>query len=344
MGIGSRIELARKANGLSMRALAKKMEMSAMAISKYERGMMNPGSRVLVQLAQVLHVDMEYFFRPAPQVISLVMYRKHANLGKTQLDTLHAQIQEWLERYLEVESLLNFEMDSKALWQKYPASSLDDVEHIADLVREDWELGLDPIDDLIHVLEAKGLKINLIEGFEGFDACTFKSNYAPVIVVRRDNIPGDRQRFSIAHELGHILLYVNEDMEEKAAHRFAGAFLFPKGKVLQELGSHRTRLSLNELYILKQKYGISMQAIIHRAKDLAIISDSYYRQFCTIFSQQGYRKHEPGDQLVQEHPVRLQQMLEKLLAEDIISRAKAKELNAGPLQKLGGNPQDVFQF
>jgi transcriptional regulator with XRE-family HTH domain len=86
MGIGSRIELARKSNGLSMRALAEKMNLSAMAISKYERGIMNPSSSVLLQLADVLHVNIEYFFRPAPEAVPLVVYRKHTSLKKNQTE------------------------------------------------------------------------------------------------------------------------------------------------------------------------------------------------------------------------------------------------------------------
>lgn len=334
MGIGSRIELARKSNGLSMRALAEKMNLSAMAISKYERGIMNPSSNVLLQLADVLHVNIEYFFRPAPEAVLLVMYRKHTSLKKTKLNAIHARIQEWLERYLEIESFFDFDFNSGTFWQHYAVSSLEDVEKVANQVRQDWNLGSDPIDNLIEMLEAKGIKIGLIDGEDGFDGCTFRSNGAPVIVVRKD-IPGDRQRFSIAHELGHILLDVNEKLEEKAAHRFAGAFLFPQSMVFMELGKHRTQISLSELDLLKNKYGISMQAILHRAKDLNIIHANYYRDFCKYFSQMGYRKQEPGEPLASEQPVRMQQLLLRLIAEDIITQSKAEELNDEPIKEWG---------
>ncbi len=181
---------------------------------------------------------------------------------------------------------------------------------------------------------AKGIKIGLIDGEDGFDGCTFRSNGAPVIVVRKD-IPGDRQRFSIAHELGHILLDVNEELEEKAAHRFAGAFLFPQSMAFMELGEHRTQISLSELDLLKNKYGISMQAILHRAKDLNIIHANYYRIFCKYFSQMGYRKQEPGEPLASEQPVRMQQLLLRLIAEDIITQSKAEELNDEPIKEWG---------
>ena len=344
MEFGKRIELARKANGLSMRSLAEKIGLSAMAISKYERGLIRPSSGVLIQLAEALNVNVEFFFRPAPESVSLVLYRKHASLGKTQLNSINSRIQEWLERYLEIESFLNLNsnINSNNIWQHYPVSSIDEIENIADQVRKDWNLGLDPIDNLIEVMESKGFKIELLECEDGFDACTFRSNGVPVIVVRK-GIPGDRQRFNIAHELGHILLNVNQDIEEKAANRFAGAFLFPRSMVLMEFGSHRTNLSLREIELLKHKYGISMQAILHRVRDLNIIHENYYRDLCKYFSQMDYRKQEPGEPLASEQPIRMQQLLLRLLAENTITQSKAEELNGEPIKEWGTIKQIEYQ-
>ncbi len=342
MELGKRINLARKAMGLSMRGLAQKMNISPMSISKYERGLMNPSSSILLEMADVLNVSVEFFFRPPPESISLVMYRKHASLGKTELNAIHANIQEWLERYLEAESYFESEGEPINIWKKYLANSLEDIEQVADKVRYDWNLGIDPIDNLINILETHGIKIGMIDSRDCFDGCTFKSNGQPVIAVR-NNTCGDRQRFSIAHELGHIVLDVDEDIEEKAAHRFAAAFLFPKSSVLQELGEHRTCLNLDELYLLKHKYGISMQAIIRRAKDLGIINDSYYRELCITFSQKGYRRQEPGKPVKSEEPARMQLLLLRLLAEDILTKSKVEELNGGPIIELGAILQSDCQ-
>lgn len=336
MSIGGRIKLARKANAMSLRALAGKIDISPMAISKYERGENNPSSGVLLRLAKALDVKVEYFFRPPPEAVSLTLFRKHSSLGKTALDSIKARIQEWLERYLEIELFFENGFNSFNSLHKFPVSSLEDVENIANEVRSLWDLGLDPIDDLIDVLESKGIKIGLIDCGDGFDGCTFMNNGIPVIGVRKD-IPGDRQRLNIAHELGHILLNVPEEkLVEKAAFRFAAAFLFPKDIAFQELGKHRTRLGIDELYLLKHKYGISMQAIIYRAKDLGIIKEGYFKKLFISFSKQGFRIAEPGDEFPPEKPKRMKHLLLRLLAEEIITQSKAQELYGGRIFELGG--------
>lgn len=335
MSIGGRIKLARKANAMSLRALAEKIDKSAMAISKYERGENNPSSGVLLRLAKALNVKVEYFFRPAPETVSLSLFRKHSSLGKTALVSIKARIQEWLERYLEIESFFEYEFNTFNALHNYPVSSLEDVEDVANKVRKLWNLGLDPIDNLIDVLESKGIKIGLIDCDGGFDGCTFMNNEMPVIVVRKD-IPGDRQRLNIAHELGHIVLKVDDEkFEEKAAFRFAAAFLFPKEIAIQELGKYRTKLGLKEIYLIKHKYGISMQAIIYRVKDLSIISEGYAKEIFISFSKQGFRVEEPGDKFPPEKPKRMERLLLHLLAEDIITESRAEELFEGKIFELG---------
>jgi Zn-dependent peptidase ImmA (M78 family)/DNA-binding XRE family transcriptional regulator len=336
MSLGGRIKLARKANALSVRALAENVGVSAMAISKFERGLLNPSSGVLLRLAKALDVKVEYFFRPSPEAVSLTLYRKHASLGKTELGAIHARIQEWIERYLEIES---FSVEEKSAFNhlhQFPVTSLKDVEGAARKLRELWQLGLDPVESLVDCLENRGVKIGLLDCQDGFDGCTFMNNKSPVIVVRKD-IPGDRQRFNIAHELGHIVLDVQDiKLEEKAAYRFAGAFLFPDKAVLQELGSIRSNLGMEELYLFKQKYGLSMQAVIYRARDLGIISEREFKRLFIEFTSLGFRRQEPGIPYPNEEPKRMQVLLLRLLSEGIITRSRAEELNHGKIFELGG--------
>lgn len=336
MSLGGRIKLARKANEMSMRALAERIGVSAMAISKYERGVINPSSGVLLRLARAMDVKVEYFFRPSPEAVSLTLYRKHASLGKTELGAIHSKIQEWLERYLEIES---FSVEEKVTFNylhQFPVTSLEGVEGAAKNLRQEWQLGLDPVESLVDCLENRGVKIGLLDCQDGFDGCTFMNNDSPVIVVRK-NIPGDRQRFNIAHELGHIILNVkDQNLEEKAAFRFAGAFLFPDDAAFMELGHTRSTLGLEELFLLKQKYGLSMQAIVFRAKDLAIISEAEYKRLFIKFTSLKFRRQEPGDPFPNEAPKRMQMLLLRLLSEGIITRSRAEELNHEKLFELGG--------
>jgi transcriptional regulator with XRE-family HTH domain len=249
MTIGQRIKQARKANNLSLRNLAEKAEISAMAISKYERDLDTPSSGVLLRLAQALGVSIDFLFRPQTVTVQLQAYRKHAALGVKEQEAIQMRIQEWLERYLEVESFFPDEGRAVSL-PAHTIQSIDQVEDVALELRENWNLGLDPIENLTQLLEDQGIKVGLVSGFEHFDACTFMADGSPVIVSKAE-LPGDRQRFNLGHELGHLILDVEQGLDlESVCHRFVGAFLVPSQAVLFELGPRRTTLDMNELYLL----------------------------------------------------------------------------------------------
>src|SRR5699024_7278031 len=127
------------------------------------------------------------------------------------------------------------------------------VERVAERVREAWSLGQGAIADLIDTLESRGIliitaDIDVGRRFDGLAGCMGET---PVVVVSSRQ-PGDRQRFTLAHELGHLVLRgsLGETMvEEKACHHFAGAFLMPAQTLRQRLGRHRTDIEVRELQI-----------------------------------------------------------------------------------------------
>ncbi len=331
MSMGQRIKQARKASQLSQRGLADKVQISAMAISKYERDMDIPSSAVLLRLAQSLSISIDFFFRPTAPDVQLRAYRKHTSLRVKDQEAIQTRIQEWLERYLEVESFFVHEELRPDLPQ-IAVSSAEDIESAAEELRSTWDLGLDPIENLSQLLEDQGIKVGLIEGFEHFDACTFMTHGIPVIVVKAD-LPGDRQRFNLGHELGHLVLDIDENLDvEKSAHRFVGAFLAPEPAVRYELGAKRTSLDMNELYLLKHKYGLSMQAWIFRARDLGIVSPPAAKKLFRQFRINGWHRIEPGAVDPPEAPVRMERLIYRSLVEDLISRSKAQELLGKPLQ------------
>ena len=334
MSLGERIKQARKASRLSQRDLAAQVQVSAMAISKYERDQAVPGSEVLLRLAQALNTSVDFFFRPAGPEVQLQAYRKHASLSVKAQEALQACIQDWLERYLAVEGFFPHQ-DIKLELPRYPVSAFDEIEMAANHLRATWQLGLDPIENLTQLLEDRGLKVGLISGFDHFDACTFMANQVPVIVTK-GGLPGDRQRFNLGHELGHLVLDVDEALDgEKAANRFVGAFLAPASAVQFELGRQRSTLDMNELYLLKHKYGLSMQAWIFRAQDLGILSTSAAQTLFRKFSTRGWHKQEPGEAYPPEAPLRMERLIYRALVEDLISRSRAQELLGKPLPDRG---------
>jgi Zn-dependent peptidase ImmA (M78 family) len=154
----------------------------------------------------------------------------------------------------------------------------------------------------------------------------------PLIVLNKEKLRKalDRKRLTALHELGHLVLNLEnfkERDEEKLCHYFAGAMLIPSTTLKKELGGKRSRLSLNELSALKQQYGISMQALVYRAKDLGIVSENYLKQFFFMFTQMGYRNEEPVAYEGYEHSNRFSQLLFRALAEEFISMSKAASLS-----------------
>jgi Zn-dependent peptidase ImmA (M78 family)/DNA-binding XRE family transcriptional regulator len=336
---GNRLQRARKALGLSLRDLGEKVALSHAAIKKYEDNLAMPSSEVLLRLARALRVKVEYFFRPGGFTLGKLQYR-HTNMPKKQLDEIRAQIMDQVERRFELEDLF----PSPPI-QKFTAKDLSyklegdgDIEDIACKIRQQWNLGLDPIPDLVDLLEEQGIKVF---GFDNsnhpnFDGLFSYVDESPLVVIG-NQYPGDRQRFTLAHELGHLIfnqLVSCQLDEEQFCNRFAGAFLLPKESLIKILGEHRNNLEPRELSLLKQEFGISMTCILHRAEEAGIISHSLYRQLRAEFDAQGWSKQEPGEQYPKEEARLFEQMIFHALAEDYIGESKAAELMDISLDKL----------
>jgi len=261
-----------------------------------------------------------------------VEYRKHARLPKKALQKIDGDITEQIERFIELEQLMpNGPVQVFKLPDNLRAtvSTLDEIENVATELRNAWNLGVDPIPVLTDMLEERGVKVFQSNAIPGdFDGMAAKVNGIPVIVVS-GNAPGDRQRFTLAHELGHLVLggrHASNLDEEAATNRFAGAFLAPAAEVRKELGEQRSWLEPRELEVLKKAYGLSMQAWMHRALDLRILPQSRYVEMRKYFSARGWTKTEPGEPYPQESPQLFEQLVFRALAQDLISESKAAEL------------------
>ena len=340
--IGERIKRARMAAGLSLREAAERAELSAMAISKFERGEITPSSSTLIRLARALGTRTEYFLRPDSVTLEKPEYRKRAALGAKQLAAIEAEVLDHVERFLELVQLFpSPPIQAFTVPKGVPrhVTSLDDVERAATAARTAWGLGQSPIACLADTLEERGLLVLTLNAVTDgkFDGLAARVGGFPFVVVGAE-WPGDRQRFTLAHELGHLVLdgRLAEGIdEEKACHRFAGAFLAPREAVVLELGQKRSRLEPRELYDLKQAYGLSMAAWLFRARDSGVITPSTAESMFRQFSSKGWRKREPGEPLPPESPKLFERLTLRALAEDMISTSKAAELlrmSAGELR------------
>ena len=185
---------------------------------------------------------------------------------------------------------------------------------------------------MIELLEERGIKVVSIE-LDKIDGLTARvgrvgKEALPVILVNARDWR-ERQRFTLAHELGHMVLDIAPGVdEEKAAHRFAGAFLMPAEALWSEIGKHRTSISLGELLRLKELFGASFQAITYRCRDLGILPETVFRNLFKVFADRGWRSppfKEPGA-VAPDRPKRFERLCYRALAEGAISEAKAAEL------------------
>lgn len=333
--LAERLIRARKAAGLSMSALASEIGVSANAIKKYEHGTNMPSSANLLKLAKALGVRTEYFFRPVKVVLEGVEYRKQASTPKKLLDQINGDVMEQAERWAELLDLYPDSVKPVPTFEppdKIPeeVTSYDAIEAIASRVRDAWALGLNPIPEMIDTLESKGIMIisTNVESNKKFDGLAGSIGRTPVVVISTHQ-PGDRQRFTLAHELGHLVLHGRlspELDEEKACNHFAGAFLLPKSALLQHMGEHRRAIEPRELFMLKHEFGISMMAILVRLGQCGVISESLQKQYYMAFNKQGWRTEEPGDSYPQEETLLFEQLVYRALGEGYIGESKAAEL------------------
>lgn len=329
-----RIKSARNLAGFSLRELSNKMVgiVSHNAIKKYEMGLMMPDSKVLLALANALNVKTDYFFRPYEVSIENIEFRKKSKLLVKEANSIKEKVTDSISNYIELEQFLNITAVFNNPLQSIQISNGEDVELAVNLLLNDWKLGFNALPNVVELLEDKEIKVIEIDDNDNFDGLSgWANNNIPVIVINK-NFPVDRKRLTALHELAHLLLVFNENVEpkvkEKLCHRFAGAMLMPKDTFIQELGSSRREISIPELITIKETYGISMQAVMARAKDLGVITEDRFLRFRFWLNKDGNRRKEIGfgEYIGREHSTRFKQLLYRATSEELISMSKAANL------------------
>ena len=331
-----RLKAARRMRGLSMDDLVQRMggAVSKQSISKYERGLSVPRPHHLSLLLSALNIREEFFHRPTVE-LSDINYRCKGDISPVYKEQVVSVVTEKAHRYLDLENRIHVYPEFEHPLPSTQVVSYADIEQAARQLRSQWQMGEHPIPSVTHLLESKGFMI-MEEVFEkneilGLSACINQKR--PVIVVNQRNHTTERKRFTLLHELAHLLLFLNkktvdrEDSEERLCERFAGALLCPAVVLERELGAHRTTFALSELISLRERYGISIAAIVHRCKDLGIISEQYYHHVFDHYIQQNIMEEGWGSYPVNEHTDRFHLLLQRAQAENLLSPAELMELN-----------------
>ena len=325
--------------GLSLRKVANQLQpaISHTALSKFEKGQMMPTSSVLIALSNFFSVRPDFFFEMNPITLSKIEFRKRANLPKSVQTRIIHQAQEFFERYLEVEAVLdqpNYKIVPYDLTLVHESELIEKAEQAAINIRTEWGLGHEPIANVREMLEDHGVKVYEVDnGSARFDALAGWAGNVPVIVLSESlNDDSSRKRFSALHELGHLVLNLppglDKKFEENLCHRFAGEMLIPKVRVFEELGRNRLSWGVTdaELIAMKAQWGMSMAAIMHRARDLNVIDQGHYIAFRKKFSCLKWNTGEPGRWSGSEKSTRFEQLVHRAASSRLISVSKAAGL------------------
>lgn len=323
---------ARKIRCMSLRMLSERMDgmVSANALKKYEKGEMLPSSRVLIKLSSALQMKIDDFFQPfsiGEIDLSEVKYRKRASLSKKEQESINAQSSLKLEKYIEVERMCGEDRPFFLNYYDDMVGSENDVLSIAARFRKDLNLGNAPISNPIEIFESIGVKIIEVDVSSKFDGDSFTVNNIFVIVLNKAFKP-ERKRFSLFHEMGHKVMRFAEGVdEERFCNVFANEVLLPNDVFIQKIGRIRKDISLVELKELQRQYGISVEAMMVKARQVGIISKNRYESFYKHKNRVSTFKDKVEESVFPcEESNRYERLVFKLLANGEITESKCASL------------------
>ena len=328
--IGARLRQTRLAAGLTLEQLAAGLTrpLTRQALSKYETNKSEPSASTLMDIARVLGVKPSHLLSEPSVSVSWVGFRKHSSLRVREQAAITATATRRLESELELRTLFGIGQNS-SLPRQIPVSDFDGAENAAQAVREEWGLSDLPINGLLETIEDRGGVVMAWEEDTTFDGLSGWTDGGHPVIVINAAMPNDRRRFGAAHELGHLVMTIDKPVSklEKLAYRFAAAFLVPRESALRELGRKRRNLSMDELGLLKERWGLSMQAWVRRAYDLEVIDQGQYRSLNILFRRRSWYRQEPYQYRGTEEPLLLHRLVWRALTEGIITQRDAKQID-----------------
>jgi Zn-dependent peptidase ImmA (M78 family) len=276
--------------------------------------------------------------------VETVEYRKLARLSARRCAAIEELVKNKVERYLEVEETLDVFDQFENPIKDMDISRLDDIEDAVDILLKKWELGYNPLPNVLNQLEDLSIKVVEVDEDQNFEGLAMWVNqHIPVIVVN-SNFTTEKLRFTALHELGHILLNLDAfDVKdrEKACHRFAGAMLFPRSCVYTEFGGlFRTRIHINELEAVNAFYGISLQAALYRLLHLNIIQEDTVAYFYRTWFRNNREEIGLRTYSGKEQAMRFRQLVSRAEAMGIIDAVKAADLLNLPVKEYQHQASD----
>ncbi|NNC03068.1 ImmA/IrrE family metallo-endopeptidase [Corallococcus exiguus] len=296
------LQLAREERGLTQSELARQMGVSQGAVSQVESCVMRASKDFAMKAAEALRYPSSFFSEPPLyRALPVITFRKQKTMSPVTLRSIKARLairHAELMRLLESADVPENRIPRVIIQRSSSQEPTPSPEEVAQELRMRWQVPPGPVENLTDLVEDAGVVV--CRCHFGTPKMSGMSDYnpeerLPPITYLNAAMTADRYRFTLAHELGHLVFHHHLplppelDVCEEEANRFASEFLMPADEVAGDL----ERLSLESLFSLKRYWKVSMAALIHRAQDLEVISEARARSLYIQLSKKGYRTEEP---------------------------------------------------
>ena len=338
---GKRLTHARLSRGLRKKDLADLVGVTPAAIGQYEQGVSFPSASVVGELSIVLSYPPRFFergrrrFEISHDECHFRRLRATSKLERSRVlarAELLVELVDVFERYGLRFPAIDLPDDLSSF-----ADSVPHIEEVAVEVRRRWGLGVGPIDNMVRLLEGKGCIVTRLHSeSESVDAFSVWMAKRPLIVLSSDKANVERSRFDAAHELAHLVFHHDAEPGsrriEEQAHKLGAALLMPATAIKREFPR---RFAWEKYFNLKERWKVSLAALVRRARDLSVISEPTYKRAMVQYSHRGWRNGEPGNSSEPEQPVLIPRALSMLEERFSIDRSTvAHELCIQPADLL----------
>ncbi|MDB5016102.1 MAG: helix-turn-helix protein [Mucilaginibacter sp.] len=345
--LGLKLKDLRENMNFSYQQLADQIGVAKQSVFKFEKGLSKPSTETLLKLSELFSVPYSLFYEDqegANLDFENIRFRDAHKIFNVEshLKEVKDVVINYISKFLELERIMGYVRQFENPLEEVKINNEKDIEKAAKLLRKKWKIGNAPISDVVETLESKGVfvvEVSRTEDFCGLSGSLNKN--VPIIVLNERSLTLERKRFTALHELGHIVLQFDEDFSEDKiefyCNFFAGAVLIVDEALYAEFGRNRTLISLAELKRIKELYGISIQAIIIRARQTDFIdnktSNDWWQAYNEWFSG-GDNQNDFGHFKSNEKATRFNNMIVQGVAERRLSWSKAAELCGKKIDNL----------
>jgi Zn-dependent peptidase ImmA (M78 family)/transcriptional regulator with XRE-family HTH domain len=311
--VGNMLRLARQRLGLTQKVAAGRLGVAQPVLSRFENGIADPDDGLLFKAGQVYEVPRAFFDLSdpvyGPPVSVHPMPRAKADVTARDLDMVTAELNirvMQLRRFLQ-----SVDFEPTADLPSFNVEEWGSPSRVAAMVRAHWGVGPGPIKSVTALVERAGVIVGTSDfGGASISGMTFKVPGQPPLVLLNAQHPADRMRYTLSHELGHIIMhkFPTPNMEDEA-QQFASHFLMPDADIRSAFAGRRITLEL--LASLKPEWKVAMQALLMKAKSLNAVLPNQNRYLWQQISSRGWRLREPPElDFPHEQPTVMKSILE----------------------------------